>query len=129
MKNARHTEYATWISAHYPTHTDAYGRCAEAVTGIVAAFPELTKVRGWVFDALWGRREHWWCHAPDGKVVDPTRHQFPCLIDYEVWDESKGEPPKRRVCTDCGTEHYGDNDFCNEACYRRYAAYLKTGSL
>jgi hypothetical protein len=123
------SEYQAWIDTKYPTQASAYGKCYEATTAMVSAFPELRRVRGQVITVLWGERDHWWCVAPNGSVVDPTKRQFPAVLRYMPWDESKGEPPQRRKCPDCGDEHHGEDDFCDDSCRRRYHAYIMGGAL
>lgn len=123
-------EAAAWIDKHYPDQQSAYGNCAEAVKAIVAAFPQLKKVRGQVIcPHPWGERDHWWAVDPEGGIIDPTKRQFPLVIKYIPWDESKGEPPRRRTCPDCGESHHGPDEFCSDRCRRSYAAYLTTGRL
>ncbi len=110
---------ATWLKTNNP-----YGRCADATEAMKAAFPELTRVRGYYLDAAWGSREHWWLTAPDGSIVDPTAEQFPTLGKghYEPWDETQKEPTGQ--CMDCGEYCYDGNTFCSPACERSTLAYM-----
>ena len=116
-------QYEAWISERYPTQQSAYGKCAEATTSMVAAFPELKRVRGHYFCLIWGEREHWWCIAPDETIVDPTRKQFPTQSDtaYTPWVEGTPEPTGR--CPNCGDTCYDGRYCCSERCERDYAAY------
>jgi hypothetical protein len=117
--------YAEWIAARYPDTASARACCAEATRKLVAAFPELRRVRGHYVCPLWGPREHWWCVAPDGSVVDPTQAQFPTRggFEYEERDETRPEPTGR--CHNCGEYCYGGRtDTCSAACHETYRAYL-----
>jgi hypothetical protein len=124
MSNDKTTgdRYGAWIAAH------GYGRgqCAEATEAMVAAFPELQRVRGHV--VLLGRAKrptHWWCITPDGAIVDPTRSQFPGLVGYDEWTEGAEEPVGR--CCNCSEYIYPSSGYtdtvCSDACARAYEAY------
>jgi|WetSurMetagenome_2_1015567.scaffolds.fasta_scaffold31626_9 hypothetical protein len=63
-------------------------------------FPELKVVRGHVMDLQWGRRSHWWLETPTGAIVDPTKSQFPCVIEYEPWTPESLVRLGR--CVNCG---------------------------
>lgn len=117
-------QYENWINENYPTRESAYGKCSEAVDNMISTFPELSKVRGWVDDAYWGEREHWWCLDTENNIVDPTRKQFPAPYNYRPWDESKGDPPVSKPCLDCGLGFYGEGYFCSKRCEVAYMAYL-----
>lgn len=117
------TPYREWIEQH----PWGAGQCAEATTAMVAAFPELRRVRGHVF--LMGTAKtptHWWCVAPDGEVVDPTRHQFPNLVGYDEWTEGSEEPVGR--CCECGGYIYASSGYsdtvCSDDCRKAYESYL-----
>lgn len=107
-----------------------YGDCATATEKLVAAHPELRRVRGHYLCAHWGARTHWWCETVDGRVVDPTAGQFPSL-GRGVYVEFAGteEHCRSGVCRDCGGAVYGGADFCSSACESRYMAYLNGGQL
>lgn len=112
-------KYAEWIVANVP---DPVGRCVEATAAMVAAFPELKRVRGHVYNVVWGEREHWWAVTPDGSVVDPTAGQFPNGISYyEPWDESVPEPTGK--CPNCGGYCFDGKYCCSDACEASYVAY------
>ncbi len=112
--------YAKWAADNVP---DPVGRCAEATAAMAAAFPELTRVRGHVYNLAWGRREHWWLTAPDGTIVDPTAAQFPggVIHPYEPWDEGSPEPTGR--CPNCGGYCYESRYCCCDDCDAAYVAY------
>lgn len=67
--------YSEWIAKNIPTK--CRGMCSKATKDMVAAFPELTRVRGHYECLIWGRQPHWWCVTNDGMIVDPTASQFP----------------------------------------------------
>ncbi len=112
--------YADWILENV---TRSYGTCAETTLAMVKAFPELIRVRGHYYDLVWGEREHWWCVAPNGDIVDPTASQFPTAGagHYEASDESQPEPTGR--CPNCGDLVYDGGTCCSELCHNAYAAY------
>jgi hypothetical protein len=113
--------YVSWIRANCP---EPYGKCAEYTALMVAEFPELRRVRGHYYCPAWGEREHWWCVALGGTIVDPTAAQFPSngTGEYVEWDESKPEPTGK--CPNCGGYVFGGylcSDRCDEE-YRRYVS-------
>lgn len=104
---ARHNLYKQWIQDNYPTGQSAYGNCATASKSMRAAFPELRITNGFLYDAMWGERAHWWLVAPDGAVVDPTRSQFPCPMDYiEISDNHPERKYPKARCYHCGEYYY-----------------------
>lgn len=113
-------EYAAWITANV---RNPYGRCKEVTEQMVAAFPELARVRGHYYCWSWGERAHWWLVDEQGEIVDPTAEQFPSkgCGEYAVWIEGSPEPTK--VCPNCGENVYDGNTCCSEACGLAYAAY------
>lgn len=121
-------KYELWIAVNV---ADPLGRCAEASAEMVAAFPELTRVRGHYFCPVWGERAHWWCVAPDGTIVDPTAAQFPSkgAFDYTPLAADVEEPVGR--CCNCGELSYasagGGETCCSPACETAYTAYVTSG--
>lgn len=123
--------YAEWI-ANYVASKRGFvrGKCAEATITMVAAFPELRRAAGFVH-VLWptgpAREQHWWCIAPDGTVVDPTRAQFALVFEYEELNLDDPETHKRvptGVCCNCGEDTYEGREVCSDVCSRAYIAYL-----
>lgn len=117
--------YHVWIEENYPGES-GYGKCAEATERMVVEFPELRRVRGHYFCSAWLWREHWWCVAADGAVVDPTAGQFPSrgVGEYREWDESKPEPTGR--CPNCGKYCYDGRTCCSDRCTTEYQAYIRS---
>lgn len=120
--------YEEWIEFYAAQQPDRFvrGKCAEATRLMVEAFPELQRVAGFVY-VPWGRDEHWWCRAPDGSIVDPTRSQFPQIYHYEELNLS--DPETRKLvptgrCMDCGDDVYEGKTFCDERCEAATRAYL-----
>ena len=111
--------YEGWIFRNYPTHEFAYGKCEEACSKMKKTFPELTIVRGLIEVERQGdfsprRVEHWWCTL-DGKIIDPTKHQFPTkILSYEAVDTTKGEPTGN--CINCGKITYNMEATCSHKC-------------
>lgn len=130
-----HPRYDGWIAEYLKAHDGfVLGDCHEATTAMVTAFPELQQVRGHVIcPAPWGKRAHWWCVAPDGKIIDPTRAQFTAgVLAYEPYVE--GDEVRVGTCMNCGEAIWGDpqrasTDICSQRCYESYAAYLMGGPL
>lgn len=113
--------YDAWIVANVPG--DGYGRCGEVTLAMLAAFPELTRVRGHYLDPLWGEREHWWLVTPWGEIIDPTAAQFPSRGRgvYTPWPQ--GQPEPTGICANCGKSVYDSGTCCSDECGRAYAAY------
>lgn len=73
-------KYKDWIDAfiarspkyHGTDEPALRGSCVSATAEMVKAFPELTRVRGFVQPG----GQHWWCVDPAGNIVDPTVAQF-----------------------------------------------------
>lgn len=108
-------DYSAWISEHV---SKTYGTCAEVTLAMQQAFPELKRVRGHYYCAIWGQRAHWWLVAPDGSIVDPTKDQFPTKGTgfYEPWTEGAKEPTG--ICMNCGEYCYDGDPWCSESCGR-----------
>lgn len=117
--------YAAWIQK-IPLE-ETRGKCAERTLEMLQEFPELKRVRGYVW--LMGcpePRSHWWLVSPDGEIVDPTARQFSdpgyiyagcVLMSYEEIDEETFQEPKGK-CMNCGALSYYDTYACSRACER-----------
>ncbi len=121
--------YDEWIAANHPTYESVYGRCAEATKKMVEAFPELKRVAGHYYDLAIGEREHWWCVAPDGSVVDPTAAQFPTKGRGVYAELDPDAPVPTGRCMDCGAYVYNCDTFCSPECEAATRRYLETGEL
>lgn len=120
--------YAAWIADYRARVGGVLGRCSSATSEMVAAFPELTRVGGWVLTGFGAELEHFWCVTADGEVVDPTATQFQDMgqggvIDYRAFEP--GDEVRVGRCMDCGADIYrrvsaldggGRASFCDEAC-------------
>lgn len=108
--------YEEWIAENVD---EPYGKCRQWTHAMVTFFPELRLARGWYDDLLWGARQHWWCVAPDGAIVDPTVAQFPGPkypgAYREITDEA--EIPTG-ICMQCGDACYVGRPVCSENCGR-----------
>jgi hypothetical protein len=122
-------KYDVWINTHYNRET-SYGQCKSAAELMKNEFPELTVTNGFIEDAMWGQREHWWLKTPDGEVVDPTRSQFTCVLSYtEVDGSHPSRNYERGTCANCGEHYYIGKDYddrtvCSSRCWKAYASYL-----
>lgn len=114
--------YYDWIHANVE---DEFGQCAEITERMNKVFPELRRVRGHYYDAIWGEREHWWLVTSDGSVIDPTFKQFPTKGKgaYVPWRD--GAPEPTGICMDCGSAVFNKDYFCSKECERSTVAYLK----
>jgi hypothetical protein len=115
-------EHADWITANV---TETYGTCADVTEQMVAAFPDLARVRGHYYCAVWGERAHWWLLDGD-QIVDPTAAQFPSKGSgvYVPWKEGAKEPTG--MCIECGGYCYGGDTFCSPDCERSGMAYYNS---
>ena len=68
---ANKRKYQKWIDEHVPEKCE--GMCAHKAEEMAAEFTELRVVG--VFSTV-GFGDHAWCVTKEGKVVDPTYHQF-----------------------------------------------------
>ena len=122
------SRYSSWIKDMYPTKKSAFRKCDEATKKIVKEFPELKRVRGTIKVLELGgysptETTHYWCVTKEGKIIDPTGHQYPTeILEYKEYDESLGEPSG--ICPNCGELRYSDSHFCSEKCSREYLSYL-----
>ncbi len=116
--------YNEWIQNNV---TESYGTCKEVTLKMQEAFPELRRVRGHYYCAIWGERGHWWLIDENGNIVDPTKAQFPSkgIGHYDEWDESQKE--LTGICPNCGDYCYDGNSVCSEACHISYASYIMHG--
>lgn len=102
---------------------DLRGRCKELSEALISKNPDLRLVRGYYFDALWGKQGHWWCqNIHTGEIVDPTKDQFPTrgeghYLEFDGWFE----------CANCdkkihedAAEYLGSYAFCSIRCASRF---------
>ena len=122
-------QYKAWIEANVPTRELAYGNCFSVTLNMQEAFPELRQVSGFYFDALWGRRTHWWLQTQDGQVVDPTARQFPTKGSGEYQEVVDTSEIPTGVCKHCGCDVYNHDTFCSERCEAATANYIRSGVL
>ena len=115
--------YEQWIAAHQPTNPQ--GKCFEITVAMVAAFPELRRVRGHYICPLEGRRAHWWLETPSGRIIDPTVEQFSSngAGDYE---EYVGPEPTGH-CLNCNAMLFGGETFCNVECAAETMEFMQRG--
>lgn len=110
--------YDEWIAAFVlRCEGHVFGRCSSATTEMVAAFPELRRVAGFV-----GSTEHFWCVAPDGQIVDPTAEQFAPWGGVDSADYREFQPGDEvRVgrCMNCGVDIYATVQSLNDPLARR----------
>jgi len=104
-------KYQQWIKDNV---TNPNLQCAKYTLEMLEAFPELKRVRGYYHDFFQGRRPHWWLVKPDGYVIDPTVEQFCLGGEYELYDESLGEPKGK--CINCGELSYYHMNVCSKKC-------------
>lgn len=121
--------YTNWIAQHYPTAMSAARQCEQATLNIIRDFPELTRVRGLAsvkepYGLPPTKTPHWWCVDKEGKIIDPTAHQYPTeILKYEPVNKMLGEPTGR--CMNCGEITYNHKNFCREFCEQNYIHDLR----
>lgn len=97
--------YAEWIELYLTLcEGKPRGICGSATAEMIRAFPELTRVPGFVFAEGGARFEHYWCTAPDGAIVDPTASQFWGIRSYVPFQP--GDVLRVGRCANCGEEIY-----------------------
>lgn len=98
------------------------GKCKEMCEALMLERSDLRLVRGHYHDPYWQRDEaHWWCVDATGKIVDPTREQFPSA-GAGTYTEFSGTVD----CTVCGKtitedqiDHHstGRHIYCSYDCF------------
>lgn len=121
--------YRCWIE-EFVRKERLLGNCKNACEQMKAAFPELRIARGHAHDAAWGKRGHFWCVTPGGRIVDPTAAQFPALLRYEEW--KPGDEVLVGKCMNCGKQLWAAvahldrpvprKSICNDDCERELEA-------
>lgn len=116
-------KYEKWINAFQKENPKTRGLCTTATLSMVKKFPELTRVRGHVEDALCLKPiEHWWCVDSEDNIIDPTATQFSVILSYTKRNENLREPTGK--CPNCGNYCYNNHFCCCNKCEREYASYL-----
>jgi hypothetical protein len=98
------------------------GKCKEMSEALVAADQKLTLVRGHYLCPIWGEQAHWWVKDATGKVIDPTKDQFPSKgVGHYVEFDGK------IACSNCGKEMKeedadieGRYAFCSYKCHGQF---------
>lgn len=123
---ATFAEYNRWILEN--VEGNGYGKCREWSQEMASFFPELKVVRGHYHCSVWGTRTHWWCVAPDGMIVDPTRDQFPSMgtDEYEPWAEGDAEPTGK--CPNCEGYVYDGDTCCSPKCHDEFRLHVMAGN-
>jgi hypothetical protein len=75
------------------------GKCKEFCEALIEKDSSLKLVRGHYDCPIFGLQPHWWCLDTDGKVVDPTKNQFPSrgIGEYIEFDGNV-------ECSQCGKQ-------------------------
>lgn len=99
------------------------GRCFELATKAAAQDPTLTLVRGYYFCPLWCTEEqHWWCVDAQGRVVDPSRLQFPSagLGIYTPFDGTVECANCGKIVQEAEASIDGRYAFCSHLCHGQF---------
>lgn len=114
--------YEAWIAERLASEAPRT-KCAEWTLAMVAAFPELKRVRGHI-ELSNGKPAHWWCETPDGEIVDPTVAQFDGSIVLQYLPHEDGAPEPVGKCLNCGEYVYAPRrSACSETCDRELQEY------
>lgn len=116
--------YDNWIKDNV---VNPRAKCKIYAELMIKTFPELRLVRGHYYCFAWGAREHWWCETPKGKIVDPTKQQFPSLGNG-TYEEHTGPEPLGK-CLNCRNYCYENEHFCCSKCEKVYMDYLNKPCL
>ena len=116
-------KYQRYLNNLDMTYEKAYGKCKDVSEEMLKHFPELRLARGHYYCHKWGERMHHWLVTPEGKIIDPTKIQFPSngFGVYEEWDETQQEPTG--MCPNCG-EYIYDGRHVHEECEGAFIASL-----
>ena len=119
------TKYQQWIAEN--VDGNGYGQCLEVTLQMQHAFPELQRIKGHYYCAIWGERCHWWLQTADGEVVDPTAMQFPSKGTGVYVPLCSDEPEPIGRCVNCGEYCYNDPNFCSSSCELSAVSFLNHG--
>lgn len=108
--------YDKWIATNV---SDPFGTCQQWTWAMVETFPTLRPARGWYHEIGGPSHCHWWCVAPDGEIVDPTRHQFDLAGDYQEITDPNDLPTG--ACLGCGGPTFHGDQMCCGACAEEVA--------
>lgn len=99
------------------------GKCKELCEELIQTQSNLSIVRGFYYDAFWGKQPHWWCQDEFGNIIDPSKKQFPDLNgEYEEFDGWAN-------CSNCSKEIHEEDQgiifqsnyvFCDGTCYMKF---------
>ena len=99
------------------------GKCKEMSEALCKENPDLTLVRGHYYCPIWNSNEpHWWCIDKEGKIIDPTKLQFPSggsgiYTPFNGYCEC-AECGKKILESEATTD--GRFAFCSSGCYGRF---------
>lgn len=95
------------------------GQCRQLCEEAVKNNAALLMVRGYYYDAFWGKQEHWWCVDIDGNIHDPSKKQFPDQNGtYEEFSGYFNCKQCGKQITEAEGEVYGSYIFCSGDCIR-----------
>lgn len=120
--SGRFEKYQAWIDQRL-SEASPQAQCAAWTLAMVAAFPELKRVRGHLSLSN-GHPAHWWCETPDGEIVDPTVSQFGGSVVLAYLAHEEGTPEPNGKCLNCGEYVYAPrSSSCSETCDRELQEY------
>lgn len=129
-------KYKDWIFNNYPTPQSAINMCKEASEAMSQEFPELVVTNGLIqVGDEEKKRTHWWLKTKDGKVIDPTAHQYKifgmAVLEYqEINDDHDLRKFSQGRCHNCGEpyfigkDNWHDSTVCSSKCFKEYSDYL-----
>ncbi len=109
------------MSVSQENYTKYRGKCKEMCQEMLANDSSLTLVRGWYYESLWNREEaHWWLKDGKGKIIDPTKLQFPSGGINEFYREFQGTiecEQCKKLINEEGAIINGRFAICSKECY------------
>ena len=99
------------------------GKCKELCEELTQTQSGLELVRGYYYDAFWGKQTHWWCKDEFGNILDPSKKQFPDqngeYEEFDGWIECSNCSKKLHE-NDQGIIFQSNYVFCDGTCYIKF---------
>lgn len=98
------------------------GKCKEFSEQLVSQDSSLTLVRGYYYCPHWGQQPHWWVKDANGKIIDPTKDQFPSRGngEYVEFDGNVNCANCDKQLKEDEAQFYGNYAYCSDTCIMRH---------